>query len=159
MDALERELRDLFDASPENSAIFQTMMKELAAGTEAKAKAKVRKPFVRQPPVIIYTEIRRVYHCRHCSGEYESILRLTDTETTPIINASGHVQILTSKSPAVVHCYTSFCKKCSGFVDTLSREELKDRYLELLKRSLFSNLYVQNMNIEETEEDERKEVI
>jgi transcription elongation factor Elf1 len=148
--SIESELRALIDNDIAMKAKLVAFLREQEKDTEEKHEKRKRsyKPRPSASPVKTFTEIERVYHCTHCSRQFSVVVALTKSESIPIFNSSGKVQILTSKSPAKVDCYTGFCDHCKDFVENLSREELEDRYMELLKRSPFPKNYVQNLNID-----------
>jgi transcription elongation factor Elf1 len=149
MSTIESELRALIDNDIAMKAKLVAFLREQEKETEKKHERKKRSSsHGSKAPIKTFTEVERIYHCTHCSFEFSVVVALTKSETTPVFNSSGQVEIITSKSPAQVHCYTGFCDHCKEFVENLSREELEDRYIELLKRSPFPKNYVQNLNID-----------
>lgn len=155
IDDLTSQIRALFGDAPESNPLFREMAKKLAADSEKPKRVIAKK----QPPVTIYTEVERVHRCTHCGIEWHSTVKLTKMDTVPFLDENGKVGVITSKSPAVVYCYSGFCDFCRNFVETLSREELVERYLYLLSNFPFPQVhglksYVQKMNTANTHEGE-----
>ena len=155
------QLRTLFGDEPEKNPLFRELAKKLAKEESVKQRSLAPKTHVSNSPVTQYTEVERIFHCTHCGNEFSDTIVLRKGETAPITNAEGGVTILNSKSPAIVHAYTGLCSKCAAFVETLSREELEDRYLSLLALHPFPHIhgYGQKLNIGEEERKELKQCI
>lgn len=153
---LEAEIRALLTDS-NSKAKIASMLKALSNEREEKAeKAKRIRVAIapKQPPVLRYISVKRNYTCTHCGAKFSSEVSFLPTETIPSIDERGRITIINSKTPAEIDLLTGFCENCSAFIENLSRGELEERYIEMLKRNPFpSELYVQNLNKGEREEE------
>ena len=111
-------------------------------------------PKKREPATCIrYTSILRKHTCVHCGYVTTSVVNLPPREETSVLTKEGKVMILNSSSPAQVDCATSSCTNCRDYIRMLTREELEERYMELLHlTSLVGNKnYGKNITIERYE--------
>jgi hypothetical protein len=156
IDHLEAEIRALLSDAT-NQAKIAAVLKTLSGEREEKAEKSKRLRSAlsaKQPPVLRYISVRRNYTCTHCGARYTSEVSFLPTETIPGIDERGKITIINAKTPAEINLLTGFCENCSTFVENLSRGELEERYIEMLKRKPFpTELYVQNLNKGEREEE------
>jgi hypothetical protein len=135
---LEMELRDLYTRGIITREGIANLVKNLAQ-LEPKEK-RSHAPHVKGQgcgAVTTYTTVIRHYTCQHCGGKFDSSLSLGKEDSIPALLANGKVMIITSKSPLEIECATGHCGRCNNFISQLSREELEQRYLTLLRKESF----------------------
>lgn len=83
-----------------------------------------------------YTKVHKTYHCVHCGFQWGATYTLAKGESTntfsPGPNRASVHTATGQEEEMYLDTYVSNCSNCARFIQTLSREELEDRYLALL---------------------------
>lgn len=82
-----------------------------------------------------YTKVHKTYHCVHCGFMWGATFSLAKGESTNTFGQSPNkasVHMATGQEEMYLDTYVSNCSNCKRFIQTLSRDELEDRYLALL---------------------------
>lgn len=86
-----------------------------------------------------YRTVNVIHQCSHCGARYERTVRLQQKDSYVYTSLDGKVCLVSFKmleNPITILCSTPTCEKCKEFVASLPREELEQRYLELVERVL-----------------------
>ena len=79
-----------------------------------------------------------VYHCLHCESTFNVEKTLeTKTESFSYVGHDKNIYIVRYRdiaSPITVHATCRICEECKRFISSLSREELEQRYLNILNK-------------------------
>jgi hypothetical protein len=155
--SIELELREMINGGLFSRAKLSAMLREMQVETERKAKKVPRPKHEPTGAVTIYTRINRHYTCMHCGSRWNSVVELPKGESVGSLTKGGKIQMITSSSPADVDCAVGRCDRCVSFVAKMSREDLEERYLALLRKIPLA-AYVEIFNKAERPTTEKVEV-
>lgn len=85
----------------------------------------------------VYMQIERTTTCEHCKASWVDLIPLQQKETISALQKDGTVRTIYAlnivKEPVKLRSYTASCKHCPTAIKALSREDLEERYMVILK--------------------------
>jgi hypothetical protein len=78
-------------------------------------------------------EVTRTYNCAHCGARWTRVISLTPEDVVCGLDKMGKTVLITYAGPYVLDSWVHQCSNCVLYVDKMTTEELKRRYLETLK--------------------------
>ena len=130
MSDVREEIENLLAVGTFSRARLSMILKEISA--EAEKEKRPKRSHVPSSPCIQYIEIKRNYTCLHCGARETTTVKLRRGEDVIAITQGG-AKIIVAESPAEIECVCKGCRDCRKFISGMSREDLENRYIELLE--------------------------